>query len=230
VTVTEAPAGLTEGASEIAGADVAAKVDVNGRRRAAATMTIVAVAAKTRRRELRRVLRRVCVRVSGTHRVPSQKANAVLRSATRLTLGVPWLCGPASRRVCYFVEADQAMRSARRALAAQQESTVRDPIGLSAFGTRALRQEYPSEWWELSPAPAVRQPARRCAWARWSEDGAVRHHRLSGTRSGSWSNAILPNRCRPRHRRRADHFRGHQDHPLSTVSLLRSASRRPASA
>ena len=28
-----------------------------------------------------------------------------LRSATRLTLGVPWLCGPASRRVCYSVEA-----------------------------------------------------------------------------------------------------------------------------
>ena len=26
-----------------------------------------------------------------------------LHSATRLTQGVPWLCGPASRRVCYFV-------------------------------------------------------------------------------------------------------------------------------
>ena len=39
-----------------------------------------------------------------TQRVPSQ--NIVrLRSATRLTRRVPWLCGPASRRVCYFVEA-----------------------------------------------------------------------------------------------------------------------------
>jgi hypothetical protein len=28
-----------------------------------------------------------------------------LRSETRLTQGVPWLCGPASRRVCHFVEA-----------------------------------------------------------------------------------------------------------------------------
>src|SRR6476620_3039355 len=27
----------------------------------------------------------------------------MLHSATRLTHGVPWLCGPASRRVCYFV-------------------------------------------------------------------------------------------------------------------------------
>jgi hypothetical protein len=40
---------------------------------------------------------------SSTHLVPSQKANLLLRSATRLTQGVPWLCGPASRRVCYFV-------------------------------------------------------------------------------------------------------------------------------
>jgi hypothetical protein len=102
VMVTEAPAGPTDGESEIAGADVDAKVDVNGRRRAAATMTIVAVAAKSRQRELRRV----CVGVtSETHRVPSQKANAVLHSATRLTRGVPWLCGPASRRVCLFVAA-----------------------------------------------------------------------------------------------------------------------------
>ena len=28
-----------------------------------------------------------------------------LHSETRLTQGVPWLCGPASRRVCHFVEA-----------------------------------------------------------------------------------------------------------------------------
>jgi hypothetical protein len=27
-----------------------------------------------------------------------------LHSATRLTQGVPWLCGPASRRVCLFVD------------------------------------------------------------------------------------------------------------------------------
>ena len=82
VTVTEVPAGPTEGESEIAGVDVAAKVDVNGRRRAAATTTIVAVAAQSRQREVRRV----CVGVtSETHRVPSQKANAVLHSATRLT-------------------------------------------------------------------------------------------------------------------------------------------------
>ena len=48
-----------------------------------------------------------------------------LHSAARLTQRVPWLCGPASRRVCYFVEADprpgstraQALR--RLALAAQ---------------------------------------------------------------------------------------------------------------
>jgi hypothetical protein len=40
----------------------------------------------------------------------------------------------------------------------------------------------------------------------------------------------IRSRCRHRHHRSADRLRGHQDHPLSTVSLLGSASRRPACA
>jgi hypothetical protein len=45
---------------------------------------------------------------SGTHSVPFQNVmRQRLHSATRLTQGVPWLCGPASRRVCYFVEASR---------------------------------------------------------------------------------------------------------------------------
>jgi hypothetical protein len=40
---------------------------------------------------------------SSIQRVPFQNMIR-LRSATRLTLRAPWLCGPASRRVCYFVE------------------------------------------------------------------------------------------------------------------------------
>ena len=49
--------------------------------------------------------RRGVAGASSTHLVPSQNANVLLRSATRLTQGVPWLCGPASRRVCSFVGA-----------------------------------------------------------------------------------------------------------------------------
>ena len=42
--------------------------------------------------------------VSGTQRAPSQSViRSWLHSTTRLTQGVPWLCGPASRRVCHFV-------------------------------------------------------------------------------------------------------------------------------
>jgi hypothetical protein len=47
------------------------------------------------------------------HRYPSQKAIARLHSVTRLTRGVPWLCGPVSRRVCYFV--DRTWAGAREA-------------------------------------------------------------------------------------------------------------------
>ena len=49
------------------------------------------------------------VGASGTQWVPSQDViRSWLHSMTRLTQGVPWLCGPASRRVCHFV--DQARR------------------------------------------------------------------------------------------------------------------------
>ena len=44
---------------------------------------------------------------SGSQRFPSQNMSWALLSVTRLTPRVPWLCGPASRRVCHFEEADQ---------------------------------------------------------------------------------------------------------------------------
>jgi hypothetical protein len=43
-----------------------------------------------------------------THRLPFQNMRR-LRSATRLAQRVPWLCGPALRRVCYFVEAGRTI-------------------------------------------------------------------------------------------------------------------------
>ena len=98
--LTEVPTGPVSGDSEISGPEVDAKVDTTGRRRAPATMIIVAVAARSRQRVLRRA---GGVSSSETQWVPSQKDNVVLHSATRLTQGVPWLCGPASRRVCLFV-------------------------------------------------------------------------------------------------------------------------------
>ena len=71
------------------------------------TTTMVAVAAQSRQRVPGFGL---CVPRSGfvgsaswTHRVPSQKDNVLLHSATRLTQGVPWLCGPVLRRVCSVV-------------------------------------------------------------------------------------------------------------------------------
>jgi hypothetical protein len=54
VTVTEVPAGPEAGESEIVGVSSAAKLADNGRRRAPATMTIVAVAITSRQRDLRR--------------------------------------------------------------------------------------------------------------------------------------------------------------------------------
>jgi hypothetical protein len=82
--VTEVPAGPAEGEVDSDGADAgaAAKVVVKGSRSAPMTTIIVAVAAQSRQRELRGA----GGGVSETHRVPFQKVNAVLRSATRLTL------------------------------------------------------------------------------------------------------------------------------------------------
>jgi hypothetical protein len=102
VTVTDVPAAPTDGERRIVGVTPDARLDPNGTRSVAATMTIVAVAAQSRNLLLRRVLR---LATSATHSDPSQKDNVVLHSATRLTSRVPWLCGPASRRVCSFVAA-----------------------------------------------------------------------------------------------------------------------------
>ena len=95
--------------------------------------------------------RRWFAAVSGTQSVPFQNViRHRLHSATRLTQGVPWLCGPASRRVCYFVEAgrlrtvSQAFRWVRRRDrrdrlgGTHDERTGRDAVGLAAnsYGKR----------------------------------------------------------------------------------------------
>jgi hypothetical protein len=107
VTVTVVPAVPDDGVTTSVG--VSARVDVNGKANADATMIIVAVAAQSRQRDGAGSWRG---EVSGTQRVPSQNDMVGLHSATRLTQGVPWLCGPASRRVCHFVEAGCPTRSA----------------------------------------------------------------------------------------------------------------------
>src|SRR4051794_28113756 len=81
-------------------ADVPANDVAKGTMSRDATMTIEAVAARSRHRLVRATS---LTGVSRTHRFPSQKGNVALHSATRLTQGVPWLCGPVSRRVCSFV-------------------------------------------------------------------------------------------------------------------------------
>ena len=83
-----------------------ALVDANGSARAARTRNIVAVAARSRQGVRLGDARGL---TSATQRVPSQKDMLWLRSATRLTARVPWLCGPASRRVCYFGEAGRSV-------------------------------------------------------------------------------------------------------------------------
>ena len=46
--------------------------------------------------------------VSASHSVPFQNVMRYrLHSVTRPAQGAPWLCGPVSRRVCYFVEASR---------------------------------------------------------------------------------------------------------------------------
>ena len=101
-TTTVEPAGPVAGARDsVAATGVAAKPAENGRTRARATRRTVTFATKFAQREPAGLGGGVGL-TSGTHRVPSHKVNVVLHSATRLTQGVPWLCGPASRRVCLF--------------------------------------------------------------------------------------------------------------------------------
>jgi hypothetical protein len=89
---------------------------VNGTTRAARTSSMMAVAPQPPARDasvagaclVPAPLGRAVARSGSsawTQRVPSQNDNAILHSATRRTQGVPWLCGPASRRVCLFVDA-----------------------------------------------------------------------------------------------------------------------------
>ncbi len=92
---------------------------VNGTTRAARTSSMIAVAPQPPARDasvagaclVPAPLGRAVARSGSsawTQRVPSQNDNAILHSATRRTQGVPWLCGPASRRVCLFVDALEA--------------------------------------------------------------------------------------------------------------------------
>jgi hypothetical protein len=72
-----------------------------GARSAGASSRIGRVASQLRIRPCRAGLDfgAVVGRVS-THREPSQNIRSRLRSAARLAHGAPWLCDPASRRVC----------------------------------------------------------------------------------------------------------------------------------
>ena len=100
-TCTMVPAGPAFGDRLIFGAPpVDAKAKVNGTTRLASKTTRIARDAKSTRRRGDCGARGAA---SWTQADPSQKANAVLHSATRLAARAPWLCDPASRRVCLFV-------------------------------------------------------------------------------------------------------------------------------
>jgi hypothetical protein len=81
----------------------AAPADKNGRSRTGMRRMIGIVAAMSRSRCGRRVGGVGIGACPSIQRVPSQNVNVVSHSATRLAQRAPWLCGPASRRVCYFV-------------------------------------------------------------------------------------------------------------------------------
>src|SRR5215212_4645750 len=63
---------------------------------------VAATSAKTGRTRLMRRGGRECVPAATRDR--SQRDMVVFLSAAWRTPGVPWLCGPASRRVCLFVD------------------------------------------------------------------------------------------------------------------------------
>jgi hypothetical protein len=115
VTMTRLPAAPVSGEVLTDGVVVSAFIAVNGTTSAARTSTMTAVAPQPPARDARVAgacldpapLGRAVARSSSsewTQRVPSQNDNVILHSATRRTQGVPWLCGPASRRVCLFVD------------------------------------------------------------------------------------------------------------------------------
>ena len=97
--------------------------------RSVAATASVASATKGRRamRKERRAGVGGGVVASGVQRTPSQKRHSILlHSMTRLTQGVPWLCDPASRRVCHFV--DQARPAGCRHRGPDARQSVRSPV------------------------------------------------------------------------------------------------------
>jgi hypothetical protein len=86
-----------------------APVPANGNTTAMTAKAMMAVAAQSRARRAGGSALAVGCGLSGSQRSPFQNMERELLSATRLTQGVPWLCGPASRRVCYFVEASASL-------------------------------------------------------------------------------------------------------------------------
>jgi hypothetical protein len=87
--------------------------------------------------------------VSATQSVPFQNdIRSRLHSVARPAHGAPWLCGPASRRVCHFVEAGRRMRSAKRQGGRTGKDTVGHPLGPWTNGCMAPR---PSDYEEPIP-------------------------------------------------------------------------------
>ena len=78
---------------------------------------------------------------SGIQRLPSQNMSWALLSATRLATRAPWLCGPASRRVCYFEEAGRMPAVSHRRCRTLASLWLADPSANRVMGTaRAVRR------------------------------------------------------------------------------------------
>jgi hypothetical protein len=121
-----------------------------------------------------------------------------LRSATRLTQGVPWLCGPASRRVCYFGEAGladavsqvsmrcDALARIRRTILSGYRQLVLDPsakeIDVDYTRTR-IPNEIEDRRWDCSARRRGGTPQRVTRVAAWGAIRRAHAHSRRTTRS-----------------------------------------------
>jgi hypothetical protein len=117
LTVIRPPGTVAPARVKLAEVDPAWTASI-GMTSAGTSKTIGSVASQSRSRRRRWGVGDACLADRpSTHPEPFQNIRSCLRSATRLASRAPWLCGPASRRVCYFVETGQSMAVSPTSLA-----------------------------------------------------------------------------------------------------------------
>ena len=171
----------------------------NGISRAGTRTTIAIVTSQPRRRRHGRVAGSTCLLRgrSPTQRLPSQNDMTVLPSEARLATRAPWLCGPASRRVCLYgggrsiavcPELNETHRQPRSpGVASQRSMSTRSGGDLSKHNRpdRSGHQRSARVIPKLTALPSRRDASAHQAWTAWQGSGRRSWPRLRKWRSRS---------------------------------------------